>query len=859
MKPLYPIMAVVAIASAGAFPLRARAADGETHPVNAMSKILAENPGAREDAAKRISDFLLNPGPDGKSFLKDGVDKKALGAVATEWGKTTGSAGSVANLYFVLGPGGAQPGWALKDPLLKKSFVTPNKWEGRLRTALADWTGKSQIDKTKEKGAVTAFLNDAADKASTVYADARSKKELDLDIESRNDPVNVPDTRNGSRAGSTLDGSMQQYSLEDLYKNGAAFGMVSGPQDDGGRQISIKIYSTRRDDGTIYNEIGIFDVTDNNDIFGQRFPLDAKTQSFVLDDRTAGHRKYELTFGVADASGNRTLKFGRPGGGQMIETSVAELLIKRADQAEQMGNIISVGGQDFYALPQGGAKSAIGLFPKSLIDNRTSQRDLRDLQPQLYAEVGSRGPDGRNLNVPPGPKGGPHLGKVGEKEYHLVWNTAAKVWEVKEGAGDLPEKPKPPTTGTGTGTGTGDPNNPGGGTGTTPDNTGSVSLDDLIKALFEKDPTCKLNPEDTKDLDPSLKTSFGLVVCNPVNPRTGRAEKRHIVLTPKSVADSQQLSYGDTEGQGQKFILQRSRLVGHYLVLQFDKQTQYLDLLTMEGGSFAMAGFVVDKTAKNFTDVTIFVDALRNYMGVTGKDTGAYTEVPKRLASTLKGRKLEGLTGTMTNTGLVVNVAAGGSTWNIWPEIVGADQAGPVSNAYQNINGPGTAMDADQGGVSSADAPFPDKQPIDQSQVLEKVKESSDIALYKMRDAKPERYFLMFKYEAVDDPKKPAGERKVIKVRQKQFEVFNEVSPLPNGYQMQGLVGVKDAVVKDRLQAAMRFVPGSSAGKGALIVVQNKALTGQNEQDAATNCAGPIVWWGVDRAAAETACKKNKL
>ncbi|PIR19512.1 MAG: hypothetical protein COV48_01590, partial [Elusimicrobia bacterium CG11_big_fil_rev_8_21_14_0_20_64_6] len=189
------------------------------------------------------------------------------------------------------------------------------------------------------------------------------------------------------------------------------------------------------------NEVGIFDITDRpEDVFGQRFPIKAGETSFVLDDRTPGHKKYELKFGPPDESGNREVTLARPGGGVALTTSVGALFLTRADQAEKMGNIISVNGQEFYALPQGGAKSAMALFPKALIDGR-SLADGANLKPQLYSEIGMRGDNGENRNAESGDNNGPMLGSVGGKDYHLEFNKTLGVWEVKEGAGYPPPVP----------------------------------------------------------------------------------------------------------------------------------------------------------------------------------------------------------------------------------------------------------------------------------------------------------------------------------------------------------------------------------------------------------------------------------
>ncbi|MDD5302791.1 MAG: hypothetical protein PHS14_06735 [Elusimicrobia bacterium] len=863
MKPLNPIMAVLVIASVGASPLRTLAADGDKsapvaaaedkNPVNALAKILSENPAARTDAGKRISEFLLDADSNGKSFVGEGVDTKALGAVAREWGESKGSVGSVATLYFVAGPGLAAPGWALKDPVLSKTFVSGMKWEGRLRVALADWTGKSQIDKTKEKSQVTAFLGDAAAKAAAVFSDPRTKEEIDLSVAQNNTtaPV-VPDTH---RSGTRLDGASRQYTLDDLYRDGAVVQDVSGPGDAGSRRISMKIYTKRLPppDGRIVNEIGIFDISDTNDIYGQRFPIDSGKQSFALDDRTAGHKKYELTFGAADASGNRTITFARPdeakkGGGVPLTTSVAELFTKRADQAAAMGNIVKIGGQEFYTLPQGGAKSALALFPKSVIDGRAGAgTDPRDLAPSLYAEVGMRGPDGRNQNVEPGAKGGPHLGTVGDKEYHLVFNKALGVWEVKEGGGDLPAPPAKPTTGDGGSTG-------GGANPTTPD--GGMSIADL-ETLLLKNPGCTKNPDDTKDLASGLKGQYGVIACS--DPRDGLQQ---IVLVPKSDQNpAQQLKYGNVTG----FKLLRARFYDHYLVLQFDKQQQYLDLLKQDKDGdgketgFAMSGFVADKNASKFSDALAFVDALKNYMGIkTGSpDAGAFAEVPKRVAQVL-GSKPYNLTGAFAKDVLVVVATSGGDPYNIWPKIIppGGDTV-PTPNPYTSLSGPANAMD---GAVSSSDTAFPPKIELAESRTAKAVKLQTDIALYESEDG-PKKYFVMFRYNSLDPkvPTEPNGEKVVKPFRQKAFEVFSSSNPYPGaGLQMQGLIG--GTVVKDRVASGYRFIDKSTKERGVLAVFQNKQVSGDNQKDKADNCAGPVIWWGLaDRDAALKVCQEDKF
>ena len=857
MKPLNPIMAVLVIASVGASPLRTLAADGDNktaatsadnNPVNALSKILSENSAARKDAGERASKFLLDT-VDGKSFVDSGVNTNALGAVAREWGEKE-AAGRVAMFYFVAGPGLAVPGWAAKDPILSKTFTTGMKWEGRLRLALADWTGKSRIDKTKEKTQVTAFLNDAADKASKVFDDAREKKEIDLSVEGNdNTGVKPPDTRRS--AGTTLDGASRQYTIEDLYQDpGAKWGNVSGPNDKNSRTISMKIYTKRMPDGTTRDEIGIFDITDRNDIFGQRFPIDSGDQSFTLDDRTAGHKKYELKF-VTGPDGDRTVTFNRPGGGPGISTSVSELFKMRAAQATGMGNIVTVNGEEFYTLPQGGVRSALALFPKGLLDGPV--KDARDLKPTLYAEIGVRGPDGRNVNMPSDGKTGPHLGKVGDKEYRLEFNKDTGVWEVKEGAGTWWKPKEEAPAGGGTGT-----TGPGGGTTPT---EGSMPIADL-EALLLKNPDCKKNPDDVKDLAADLKGKYGIVSCT-----SAIDGLQQIVLVPKSArAPAQQLAYGSVPG----YKLQRARFVDHYLVLQFDKQVQYLDLLKQDKdpdgkeSGFAVSGIVgfPEKNASRFTDVGVLMDAFRVYMGVTSAE--ALREVPKRVEEHLKGKPYN-LTAAFPKGELVVNGVSGGDVYMFWPklELPGGSNAAPATSPYTTLSGPANAMD---GAVSSVDEKFPDVIDLPESRqaAVMSGRKQADIAMYESKDVtgkpEPKKYFVMFKYDALDpkDAAKPDGAKEKKRFRQKPFEVFSSTNPLPGSFAMQGLVG--GIVVKDRVASGYKFVSGSTKEKGVLAVFQNKQVSGDNQKDKPENCVGPVVWWGLaDREAALKVCQEDKF
>ncbi|MEK7234462.1 MAG: hypothetical protein AAB268_11645 [Elusimicrobiota bacterium] len=861
MKPLNAIMAVLAIASAGASPSRALAAGGvkaapvtaaeAKNPIDELSEILDKDPAARADAGKRFERFLLD-GSGGKSFVGSGADAAGLGEAARQWGE---SGGSVAALYFVMGPGPEVPAWALKDAVLSGTFKSGMKWENSLREKLADWTGKKQITQISQ---VEDFLKDAAAKAETVFSSSRKQK---IPQSGADDGSGVKGESDKTRNSSTGRNAVtSQYTLADMFEDGAVVRDVCGPGDGGVRRISMKLY-TKRVDGEIVNEIGIFDLSDSpDDIFGRRFQIGVGKQKFVLDDRTPGNKKYELDFGPPDENGNREITLSRPGGkgDGVLKTSTSDLFNMRADQAAALGHILDVGGEEFYVLPQSGAKGALVMFRKEVIDGR-GKGDPRFLEPELVAEVGERGPNGRNRNLP----GKPHLGTVGNASYHLEYNKELGYWEAKEGAGDPPQTDKP-TTGDGGGKPDGNPDgSPGGKPDIKPDAglkplPDGMPINDLIARTLSELPECKQNTAATADLARDLQGKYAIVACG----------DDQIILVPKSAQyPHQQLRYGSD-----KASLRSARFFDHYLVLEFAEQQQYLDLLKLEQGadgkpSLALSGFVVgkSKSASKFSDAGALVDALKRYMGVN--DATALTEIPRRVKKSLGGEPYE-LTAGFADGVLVVSSQRG----MIWPAVDAENNSavppakGPASAPYTSLSGPANAMDGD---VSSVDDEFrtefetADKRKarLMGTQANAQVK---NIALYETIDPigkdTEKRYFVMFRYRAHDAqvPTEPKGDKVIKTFRHKPFEVFNAANPYPvKGISMQGLT--EGDVVLDRVASGYKFVTGSTKNKGVLAVFQNKQVGAAGAKQGGDNCVGPVIWWGLDRDEALKACKKDKL
>lgn len=860
MKPLNPIMAVVLASAVGASPLTAFATDGvvsvpagvpvaaeSANSITRLTTLLSDKESAAvADVGRRVSDFVLKTDDAGASFVASGVNEEVISAVVERWTKEQAPSDR-AMFYFVIGTGDAVPGWVTADELLSKTLPPKREAEKRLRKALERFTKDAKIAAGLEADSTSAFLNTAVAEAKKVFDDDREMPAVDDSVARNNTTATrVPST---SGTGQQFDGALREYSLQDLYSEGAVVKNLSGPNDKNSSTISMKIYTKRLPDGTVVNEIGIFDITDTSHIVGQRFPIDSRDKEFVLDDLSPGNKKFELKFGLPDAAGNREITFSRPGG-EPLKTSVSELFLKRADQAERMGNIATVDGKDYYVIPQGGAKSGLLMFSKEVVDGRENGGDARRLIPQLYADVGQRGPGGPNVNIPPGEKGGPHLGTTPSgKDFHLVWDKNKGGWVVTEGAGDMPVAPAAAAGTDPAGT------SPAGTTpaGTTPSaDSQTVSA---LKATLFKD--CEMNADDTAEIAANLKDRYGVVYC------TNEIDGRHpIVLVPKTAkTPSQQLNFN---AAGLK--LNRVRFVDHFLVLQFDKQVQYLDVLKEDdGGNYTLMGIVnVEKRETNaFENKQLFLDALRNYMGVTAgsDDARAFTVVPERITQTL-GNKPVALTGSTPEDPqtharyLMVMARNNGKSFEIWPNLKTSDVDTSGAEQYANLSGPGNAFAPESSTEDNTPLPADFQAAGSRKAVELKATSTRDTVLYVTQDTagapEPKKYFLMFRYFADKDGAKTV-------YRQKPIEVFNEANPYPGDGLQLGSLTATSAPVLVRGNLAYRFISGSSRSKGVLGVFQEAQVTGAGQQDSKKNCVGSVVWWGVSAAQAATACKDDKF
>lgn len=151
MKPL-----IVAAILASALSVLAQ----EQSP-SLLAQRLKIDPKARESAGARVEALLLDRDASGRSFVAADVNRAALGALARDWAARV-DAGRLA-------------------PLLAAS-VQGSPAEKRLLSALSPWTGPDQITRDQEKARAVAFLEDACDKAATVLADPKTRREIEAAI-----------------------------------------------------------------------------------------------------------------------------------------------------------------------------------------------------------------------------------------------------------------------------------------------------------------------------------------------------------------------------------------------------------------------------------------------------------------------------------------------------------------------------------------------------------------------------------------------------------------------------------------------------------------------------------------------------
>jgi hypothetical protein len=835
-----------------------------TIPINEIEAALKDDQkgdGARLDVMGRLLDFMNEKDADGKSFVGADVDHAALAATVKDWvvKKEKNEPGSLATLYFAMGPGKVRPKWVEISKSLQNTFTSDMMWKGCLRENLAAFTdpNSSQITASSEKTQITSFLNkaltvvqgdekDATAPNKDIFTTCKTKEDADASRERRGyKNLNPMPRMSHSKVlnPSGISGGKASYSLDDMFVQGAVVREVFKDSDKGWRRISTKIYTKREKDGTLTNEIGIFDITDPNNIFGHRYPF---TTSGKIDVTLGAPGNYEYSLHVrTDKEGRSQIDFVRRGEepselgkeekpGQLT-TSIEKLLLKRADQAQALGSVVTVGGEDFYVVPQGGAKGALVMLPKAAVDNRSIDTARASLRPQLFAEIVQRGPEGNAVNIKY--EKGAMLGRVNGDDYHLAYNEKAKLWEIKDGEGDKPKIEEAPENEDGKG----DKHHKGDGGG----NKADPGIEAVEKTLRDaKGANCSPKEKsDTEDLDDNLKGKYGVVTC-------GKGTKTLFVLVPQSVRPNGQYEYAGLAD------FNRGWLYRHYVVFAYKKATNYKDLLKAGPNGLADAGTVTMNekgsgfSARGFSDADLLIDAIEIH---TNMPANVADKLRERVLPRVKARvgaKPYAIEATVNPERIYIVVEVDGVRYEVLPRDVVA-----TSDKDLYARGPdGTA----NGFTGAPDAEFPEKFLVDGTREATLVDKQADIALYhsvptKKSDNNEEKHYLMLKYKAKTDDS--------FKILRTHFEIYStgkDGRPKPAELEMAGLQAV-GAVLKEHTSAGWSFVPGSDDTRGVLVITQNRNVSGENVSDKRANCAGPVLWWGIEggRDEAQKICEAD--
>ncbi len=847
--------------------------EDESNPVNIINKKLLASPEqVGESIGERIADYIINGNE--KGFVsadlrkKDDVMKR-IKAQPNAWVREMvkqNKSVEVAQLYFVMGAGDQAPSWladkkelsaALTDKKAQRTALFLEKMKVWAKTP-ADEKGIGQCAGADVVAWVHRFLgtkkDDAAYAQSAVaVADAILKNpqvsgelgEIARRIQERAEGVDVP---GGTGSGtSPISGSAKDFDFASLYlRGGISEQFVYQSGDKVSRAVSIKIY-TVKENGQLVNKIGVFDVTNPSDIYGQKFPISTanKESTFALDDRVAGKPKYTLKFEAKD--NDTVITFGREGNPTQMETTLSKLYTQRAEQAVTEGNVAQVGGKSYYVLGQGGAKGSLLFFPPDLKDRIKSGGSL---DPDLAAEVNQRTADGRNQNIPY--KAGRDLGTVDGKPYHLEFNRDAGYWEVKDGAGDPDTPPKDPGTQTGTQTGTPTGTQPGAPT----DATGIE--DGLAKDGFKQNAAVRDGLRD--DLKDKVRVwSWTKAESRPF-------ATRHTWIFPAELFAPRNLPVPvPALDQGEAEAAQAAdevRGIVRFIATSRPSKTLYFDLdqptvvevknNQPQNHPYKQAGYV-NGGSFGVPDGALLKDAIERSKFPLGAKK--IEDVLANFAAALKkreGNEAYTISGTAVSGALNVTFGANRLQGQIWPTL---DQNFKTGGGHETNPGPGHAFDfsglaSDSGKplFDTLDIPA-DSQTGNPAETVTKVAKADDDSAMLYANKEGTRWFFVYKF-FVDDASKQvlrSGAGWVFAKGQKEKPAFPSVAVK--------VKGIKASAKPSNGE----FRYAGDAAKGMWYAVKSKTINAQNATDLSSNCLGPVIFWGMDDAAALSACKKDSL
>ena len=877
MKPLKPVMAALLAASSAVSspgisyaglgasastptsapvkPAVACPAD-EKNPVNALTCLIQQKPEVRAAIGARLAEFVQSTDASGRDYLTKELraDKATLPgvlAVAQKWPETNkDKPGVVAVLYFVIGPSGNAPAWA-QSTVLAKTLKPGMMWAARLSDALATrkWTAEKKLAQSGAAEAAVAFLNDAADQAQKVLDDPRTKKDIQLSIGANDTTAPVVPTTGPKR--NPLDGTGAGFSFNDMYVKGAEVVNVYGPNDDGYRTLSVKVYTTKDASGNLISQVGIVDIT-AGDITSPTLPKFISVAGpgdtdVVMRD---GGRHYAVSV-KADGTISVTRKGATPGADGSLTTSVNGLIKDRNDQIVNSGTVM-IGGQPYYVLGQGGAAGSYMFFSKGQMDSPGNHH------PELMGDVMQVISDGSSIPTPY--KKGIDLGQLADgSAWHLEYDVNQRIWKVMPGAGDKksdaaaappdPSAPVPPDPTTPP-----DPNAPvppaPPTTPTAP--TTPLSLDQAVAAAkADKTDKTQVWVEDAGNDGFDAATRAKIRIMS--NVRTDKMTHFKVLFDPSLGVKDAQFEF---QAINKDVRLLHVRGVKQFVALEYGTGTQYYDLQNFANYvqhvydsslAYAQAGSyaVSNGQMQDVTSMDIVEDALTRYMKVKPGDPMLKT-VRDRIAAHAK------------DAGFIVNgdvktlyLGVGEVGRTIWPNDVASGDTS-TNEKLTGLRGPGTAVDVTGGEPGD----FKKEMDLGSGRVATLVKSENHAAIYlsteeetyggKTSTVKVWSVMLEYKKNNLDS-------------RSKALPVFgsgHDRYSLPAGIHMQGLPGLD---LPDSTQLMMLY--GSNQESGAIAAyrsVMPDAQGGSNVRDKKGNCGGPVLWWGgVTQPQAQAACESD--
>ncbi|MFA6092022.1 MAG: hypothetical protein WCU88_05310 [Elusimicrobiota bacterium] len=207
-----------------------------------------------------------------------------------------------------------------------------------------------------------------------------------------------------------------------------------------GRKIAVTLRTRKNSPNSsmgLYEEIGIYDISNPNDIHGRRFPLYSRDGSdpFLLNDDNPDGWRYVLDFvdsieqsGEYDTVvGLRGAEPDRPGntpeyGFGNTEITLHNLYRQRAQKIRDLADIVWINGEKFYQSAESAEKHSLLFWSADVLENIDAYQGNKahDLRPELMAFLES--PTSSDFRI--------FLGDVRGQKYDLRWNGAINQWDI---------------------------------------------------------------------------------------------------------------------------------------------------------------------------------------------------------------------------------------------------------------------------------------------------------------------------------------------------------------------------------------------------------------------------------------------